>query len=287
MTSKCGCPPRASIGRSPRAAISGFPGSTGQHPLQGKGQKGTRLVHTLNGSGLAVGRTLAALLENCQQEDGSVVIPEALRPYMGGMETISMRLDQFPKAIQPHLIPEPGGELVYRCLGCQAEHGIESLLYTCPDCGQVLLLHDRRFDRLKAIDGETWQQIFDYRRMLKTRPSRASTATMSSSARHSAGFSGLPGRGPHACGGGQRHPSGKGGHPLLLQERRTEPQRLLQGPGHGQRPELHQFSHPAGTGRPGALHLRVHRGHQRRRGPLCRLSQARISSRPSCCPTRK
>jgi DNA-directed RNA polymerase subunit RPC12/RpoP len=70
-------------------------------------------------------------------------------------------------AIRAHLIPEPGGEVVYRCLGCHAEHGIESLLYTCPDCGQVLLLHDRRFDRLKAIDGETWQQIFDYRRMLK------------------------------------------------------------------------------------------------------------------------
>lgn len=54
-----------------------------------KGKKGTRLVHTLNGSGLAVGRTLAALLENCQQEDGSVVIPEALRPYMGGMEALA------------------------------------------------------------------------------------------------------------------------------------------------------------------------------------------------------
>jgi threonine synthase len=45
--------------------------------------------------------------------------------------------DQFPEAIRAHLIPEPGGEVVYRCLGCQAEHGIESLLYTCPDCGQV------------------------------------------------------------------------------------------------------------------------------------------------------
>lgn len=45
-------------------------------------------VHTLNGSGLAVGRTLAAILENYQQEDGSVVIPEALRPYMGGLERI-------------------------------------------------------------------------------------------------------------------------------------------------------------------------------------------------------
>ncbi len=46
------------------------------------------LVHTLNGSGLAVGRTLVAILENYQQADGSVLIPEALRPYMGGMERI-------------------------------------------------------------------------------------------------------------------------------------------------------------------------------------------------------
>ncbi|SDY87787.1 seryl-tRNA synthetase [Proteiniborus ethanoligenes] len=45
-------------------------------------------VHTLNGSGLAVGRTLAAILENFQEEDGSVVIPEALRPYVGGLERI-------------------------------------------------------------------------------------------------------------------------------------------------------------------------------------------------------
>jgi seryl-tRNA synthetase len=46
------------------------------------------LVHTLNGSGLAVGRTLIAVLENYQQRDGSVAIPEVLQPYMGGMETI-------------------------------------------------------------------------------------------------------------------------------------------------------------------------------------------------------
>jgi len=46
-------------------------------------------VHTLNGSGLAVGRTLVAVLENYQQKDGSVVVPEALRPYMGGLERIS------------------------------------------------------------------------------------------------------------------------------------------------------------------------------------------------------
>ena len=56
--------------------------------FKGKGKKGTELVHTLNGSGLAVGRTVAALLENFQQADGSVLIPEALRPYMGGMEKI-------------------------------------------------------------------------------------------------------------------------------------------------------------------------------------------------------
>ena len=54
-----------------------------------KGQKGTQLVHTLNGSGLAVGRTVAAILENFQQIDGSVIIPELLRPYMGGMEKIA------------------------------------------------------------------------------------------------------------------------------------------------------------------------------------------------------
>jgi seryl-tRNA synthetase len=53
------------------------------------GEKGTRFVHTLNGSGLAVGRTLVAVLENYQQEDGSIAVPEALRPYMGKIEVIT------------------------------------------------------------------------------------------------------------------------------------------------------------------------------------------------------
>jgi seryl-tRNA synthetase len=48
-----------------------------------KGKKGTEFVHTLNGSGLAIGRTFAAIIENFQQEDGSVIIPDVLRPYMG------------------------------------------------------------------------------------------------------------------------------------------------------------------------------------------------------------
>ncbi|MBR2834948.1 MAG: serine--tRNA ligase [Coriobacteriales bacterium] len=50
--------------------------------------KGTRLVHTLNGSGLPAGRTMAAILENYQNADGTVTIPKALRPYMGGLELI-------------------------------------------------------------------------------------------------------------------------------------------------------------------------------------------------------
>ena len=46
------------------------------------------LLHTLNGSALAVGRTLVAVLENYQQADGSVAVPDALKPYMGGLEVI-------------------------------------------------------------------------------------------------------------------------------------------------------------------------------------------------------
>ena len=56
--------------------------------FQDKGQKGTSYLHTLNGSGLAVGRTLVAILENYQRSDGSVEIPQALRPFMGGLTEI-------------------------------------------------------------------------------------------------------------------------------------------------------------------------------------------------------
>jgi seryl-tRNA synthetase len=64
-----------------RAAIRFRPAGTGK----------PEFVHTLNGSGLAVGRTLIAVLENYQQEDGSVVIPEALRPFMDGLDVITAR----------------------------------------------------------------------------------------------------------------------------------------------------------------------------------------------------
>ncbi|MBX9926546.1 MAG: serine--tRNA ligase [Hyphomicrobiaceae bacterium] len=55
---------------------------------ENKASKETRFVHTLNGSGLAVGRTMVAVLENYQQADGSITVPEALRPYMGGLDTV-------------------------------------------------------------------------------------------------------------------------------------------------------------------------------------------------------
>jgi seryl-tRNA synthetase len=57
--------------------------------FKAKGDKGTRFVHTLNGSGLAVGRTLIAVIENYQQTDGSVIVPDALRPHMGGLSVIT------------------------------------------------------------------------------------------------------------------------------------------------------------------------------------------------------
>ena len=77
-----------------------------------------------------------------------------------------MKPDYFPEEIRPYLQPSHEGRLIYRCLGCQGEFGIEKLAYVCPDCGQVLLIYDQNFARLKEIPGELWRQIFDYRRML-------------------------------------------------------------------------------------------------------------------------
>ena len=56
--------------------------------FKAKDAKGTQFVHTLNGSGLPLGRTIVAILENYQQADGSIAIPEALQPYMGGEKVI-------------------------------------------------------------------------------------------------------------------------------------------------------------------------------------------------------
>ncbi len=64
---------------------------------RGEGGK-PRLAHTLNGSGVAVGRTVVAILEQCQQADGSVLIPKALIPYMGGLERITRQ--EFPRGVE-------------------------------------------------------------------------------------------------------------------------------------------------------------------------------------------
>jgi seryl-tRNA synthetase len=68
----------------------GVPGSAAASiKFRGGGTGKADFVHALNGSGLAVGRTWIAILENYQQKDGSVVIPDALRPFMGGCERIA------------------------------------------------------------------------------------------------------------------------------------------------------------------------------------------------------
>ncbi|MFO7754095.1 MAG: threonine synthase [Desulfobacteraceae bacterium] len=78
-----------------------------------------------------------------------------------------MKLDDFPESIRPHLIPEPRGDLFYKCLGCKKTYSAEKFLYVCPECGQVLMIQDGEAQRLREIPGKTWQKIFDFRRALK------------------------------------------------------------------------------------------------------------------------
>ena len=81
-----------------------------------------------------------------------------------------MKIEDFPKDIRPALLPRPTGHMEYRCLGCDRTFEIDRLLYTCPDCGRVLLLRDRNFDALKRTDGRQWRRILDHRRMLNEQP---------------------------------------------------------------------------------------------------------------------
>ena len=75
--------------------------------------------------------------------------------------------DYFPEDIKPYIIPAVKGELYYQCLGCSAQYPINKLLYVCPACREVLLIHDRMAPSLKEIPGPVWQKIFDFRKMLK------------------------------------------------------------------------------------------------------------------------
>ncbi len=78
-----------------------------------------------------------------------------------------MKTDLFPEHIRPHLIPQPKGELYYQCLGCGAQHSVKKLLYVCPECNAVLMIQNRHEKDLHKLPGTLWQQIFDYRKMLK------------------------------------------------------------------------------------------------------------------------
>ncbi|UCF57151.1 MAG: threonine synthase [Deltaproteobacteria bacterium] len=77
-----------------------------------------------------------------------------------------MKIDQFPEDIRPDIFPKPDGQMIYQCVGCDSEFGIDRLLYTCPKCGSVLLLHDKNFAHLKDMGGRKWRKVFDYRKML-------------------------------------------------------------------------------------------------------------------------
>ena len=77
-----------------------------------------------------------------------------------------MKLSNIPDHIRDQIIPQPEGNLVYRCLRCSEIFGIHELLYTCPACGHVLLIYDKAFDRLKRVPAARWREIFDYRKMI-------------------------------------------------------------------------------------------------------------------------
>ena len=77
-----------------------------------------------------------------------------------------MKLQDFPEDLQPYLLPQPAGRMVYRCLECGAEYGIEQLLYTCPHCQGLFLLVDLEAQRLKERPGSFWRRLFDHRRLL-------------------------------------------------------------------------------------------------------------------------
>ncbi len=86
------------------------------------------------------------------------------------MEFLDKNIDLAPEHIRKHLVPTYGGDVVYECIACGETFAIDQFLYTCPTCGSLLRLENRAFDELKQIDGKTWQEIFDYRKLLNIEP---------------------------------------------------------------------------------------------------------------------
>jgi threonine synthase len=77
-----------------------------------------------------------------------------------------VKIDQFPKDVRDYLLPEPHGQMAYRCLGCKGEYDSDRLLDTCPNCGGVFLLHDKNTQYITEVGGKKWRKIFDYRKMI-------------------------------------------------------------------------------------------------------------------------
>ena len=77
-----------------------------------------------------------------------------------------MRLEDFDLKWQKDLIPHHESDVVYECIGCGRTYPLEKFLYVCPACKSLLDLKDNNFDQLKAIPGDRWQRIFDYRKLL-------------------------------------------------------------------------------------------------------------------------
>ncbi len=81
-----------------------------------------------------------------------------------------MKLNEFPDDVRKYIVPKPSGSMFYRCLGCRGEFDIGRLLYACPSCGGILMLHRQLTGEIETIDGPLWRRIFDYRRMLNFNP---------------------------------------------------------------------------------------------------------------------
>ncbi len=81
-----------------------------------------------------------------------------------------MKLSEFPDDVRKYLIPEPSGSMFYRCLRCKGEFDIDDLLYTCPSCGEILMLHHKETGETQDIEGALWRKLFNYRRMLNFNP---------------------------------------------------------------------------------------------------------------------
>jgi threonine synthase len=77
-----------------------------------------------------------------------------------------VKTEDIPEDIRSYILPKPSGDPIYKCLGCEAVFDIEKLLYTCPQCRQVLLIADRGKSRRHELTGATWQRILDYRKLL-------------------------------------------------------------------------------------------------------------------------